>query len=80
MASDKLPTVKTLRKLLSEEGLSAAQWMEIGTQLELKHSTLKEIEYSYPRSPENCLLEVLHCWLRNQKTTPTLEEFKIALR
>ena len=42
MASDKLPTVKTLRKLLSEEGLSAAQWMEIGTQLELKHSTLKE--------------------------------------
>ena len=29
MASDKLATVKTLRTLLSEEGLSAAQWMEI---------------------------------------------------
>ena len=78
--SDKVLTVKTLRKLVSNEGLSTAQWMEIGTQLELEHSTLKEIEYTYPRSPEKCLLEVLHRWIRNHETTPTLEEFKSALR
>ena len=69
-------TVRTLRVLVSNEGLSAAQWMEIGTQLKLKHSTLMELGITYPHSPEKCLLEVLHRWLRNHN----INEFKSALR
>ena len=71
-------SISSLRKVVSEKGLSAAQWMEIGTHLELDHNTLKAIEYSYPRSPERCLLEVLHRW--TTKHEKTLDEFKSVIR
>ena len=78
MADSDAVSVSSLRKVLSKKGLSAAQWMEIGTQLELEYSTLKEIECTYPRSPEKCLLEVLYRWIIKHKRT--LEEFKDAIR
>ena len=78
--SDKVPTIKTLLKLVSNKGLSAAQWMEIGIKLQLEHSTLEEIEWSYPRSPERCLIEVLHRWLNYHVAEVTMKEFQSALR
>ena len=73
------PSIDSLLDLVYQEGLSAEKWREIGTRLELKPSTLDEIEWAHPRSPTECLLKMLNEWLRYDETA-TLEKYKKALR
>ena len=73
-------SISSLRKVLTDKGVGPAQWMEVGTHLELDFNTLKAIECSHPRSPERCLLEVLHRWTKKCPKSLTLEEFKEAMR
>ena len=73
-------SIPSLRKVLTDKGVGAAQWMEIGTHLELDFNKLEAIECSHPRSPERCLLEVLHRWTKKCPKSPTLENFKKAMR
>ena len=72
-------SVASLRKVLYRKGFSAAQWREIGTQLDLPSSELDEIEWAHPRSPRECLLKMLALWLRYDETG-TMGKFKKALR
>ena len=61
------------------EGLSAAQWEEIGAHLGLPTIVLKEVEYTWPRSPDRCLLEVVSRWSKSNSTV-SKEEFLQALK
>ena len=70
----------TLIELVYKQGLNAAQWREIGTQLKVKSSTLDEIEWAHHRSPKECLLEVLDAWKRQYGDAATLERFERALK
>ena len=77
--SDHDLTVRSLLMCVDNEGLSAAQWEEIGVQLGLPHGELKNIEYAYHHRPEKCLIEVVWKWL-NSNITPSEEEFLQALK
>ena len=72
-------TEESLVKCVYNEGLNAAQWEKIGVHLKLPFSKLKEVEYSYPRSPDICLLEVVSIWLKSNSTV-SKEEFLQALK
>ena len=77
--SDHDLTEISLRKCVDNEGLSAAQWEDIGARLGLPTSVLKEIEYTWPRSPDRCLLEVVSRWIKSSSTV-SKEEFLQALK
>ena len=77
--SDHDLTENSLLMCVYNEGLSAAQWESIGAQLGLPTSVLKELEYTWPRSPDRCLLEVVSRWIRFNNTV-SKEEFLQALR
>ena len=77
--SDHDLTVRSLLACVDNEGLSAAQWEEIGVQLGLPHGELKNLEYSYYRWPNKCLIEVVSKWLISN-TTPSKERFLQALK
>ena len=80
MASGNSLHVSSLFDLVYSEGLNAARWKEIGTRLELRPSTLDEIEYAHSRSPaRERLLYMLRAWLRCDENA-TLEKYKRALR
>ena len=81
MSDTSTPSIDSLLDLVYKEGLimSAEKWREIGTRLELKPSTLDEIEWAHPRSSTECLLKMLNEWLRYDETA-TLEKYKKALR
>ena len=79
MSAHSTPSIDSLLDLVYKEGLSAEKWREIGTRLELKPSTLDEIEWAHPRSPTECLLKMLNEWLRYDEKA-TLEKYKNALR
>ena len=72
-------TVRSLLMCVENEGLSAAQWEEIGVQLGLSHGELKNVEYSNYRWPEKCLIAVVSKWL-NSNITPSKEEFLQSLK
>lgn len=79
MPSQSVLSVARLRKLVYKKGFNAAQWREIGTQLELPSSELEEIEWAHQRSPKECLLKMLALWLRYDENG-TMENFKKALK
>ena len=72
-------SVARLRKLVHNESFSAAQWREIGIQLDLPYGELDEIEWAHPRSPRECLLKMLALWLKYDDNG-TVEDFKKALK
>ena len=51
----------TLIELVYKQGLNAAQWREIGTQLKVKSSTLDEIEWAHHRSPKGMFAGGARC-------------------
>ena len=77
--SDHDLTVRSLLTCVKSEGLSAAQWEEIGVHLGLPHDELKNVEYAYHRWPEKCLIEVVSKWLKLNSTS-SKEEFLQALK
>ena len=79
MSGDDLTENSLLMCVKNAKGLSAAQWEEIGAHLGLPTSELKEIEYTYPRLPNRCLLEVVSRWLKSNSTA-SKEEFLQALK
>ena len=72
-------SVASLLDLVYKEGLSAAQWREIGIRLELPPSELDVIEKDNRGRSKDCLHEMLMAWLRYDKTA-TLFKYKNALR
>ena len=77
--SDHDLTERSLLMCVYNEGLSAAQWEEIGAHLGLPTSVLKEVEYTWPRSPDRCLLEVVSRWSESNSAV-SKEEFLQALK
>ena len=77
--SDHDLTVQSLLECIDNEGLSAAQWEEIGVQLRLPRRVLKNVEYAYHRWPEKCLIEIVSKWL-DSNITASEEEFLQALK
>ena len=74
-----LNDLSSLVRRVKSEGLSAAQWEEIGVHLGLPHDELKNVGYANPREPEICLIQVLSKW-RNSSTTLSEEKFLRALK
>lgn len=72
-------SVASLLDLVYKEGLSPAQWREIGIRLELPPSELDVIEKDNRGRSKDCLHEMLGLWLKYDKTA-TLEKYKSALR
>lgn len=79
MSSGNSLPVSALLDLVYSKGLSAAQWREIGTRLELSPGMLDEIEWAHHRSPRECLQKMLNAWLRYEKTA-TLVKYNRALK
>ena len=45
--------------------VTAANWHQLGVQLEIDLATLNTIEYNYHRDAQRCMTEVITWWLRN---------------
>jgi len=56
----------------------AANWMEIGLELELNSYTLSIIEKDHPQQSEDCFKKTLHQWLKSSHTA-TWNTLEIAL-
>ena len=69
-----------LLDLVYKKGLSAAQWREIGTRLNVKSGKLNEIQCDHQGSSMNCLLKTISMWRNQYVDAETLETFKSALR
>ena len=56
-------TVKEIQNELSE--MAAANWYQLGMQLEIPPAELRTVECNYPHDAQRCMTEVLNRWLRN---------------
>ena len=56
-------TVKEIQNELSE--MAAANWYQLGMQLEIPPAELRTIECNNPHDAQRCMTEVLNRWLRN---------------
>ena len=45
--------------------LSGVKWFPLGIQLDIKKSELDRIKTENPQNENNCMIEVLHYWLKN---------------
>ena len=58
-------TQLTLKEILNElSEVAAAQWYQLGIQLEIPAATLSTIESDHPRDAQRCMIEVLNTWLQ----------------
>ena len=55
--------------------MTAAQWYQLGVQLEIPPATLSTIEIDHPHNAQRCLTEVITRWLQN---TPECSWAKLA--
>ena len=53
-----------MKNLTNDLSTVAMKWFDIGIQLKIEHSTLKNIESDH-RSQTRCLSEMLRCWFNN---------------
>ena len=67
------------------EALSGVNWFELGIQLGLKHSRLRDIEIENPRDVSRCKIDMIAAWLKKKddvakKGGPTCKQLAEALR
>ena len=55
------------------------KWYHLGVQLKVPISDLKAIRTQYLNNPDDCLLEMLSCWLSNTTPSPTWQTVVDAL-
>ena len=67
------------------EALSGVKWFDLGIQLGLKHSRLRDIEFENPRDVSRCKIDMIAAWLKKKddvakKGGPTCKQLAEALR
>ena len=67
------------------EALSGVKWFDLGIQLGLKHSRLRDIEIENPRDVSRCKIDMIAAWLKKKddvakKGGPTCKQLAEALR
>ena len=67
------------------EALSGVNWFDLGIQLGLKHSRLRDIEIENPRNVSRCKIDMIAAWLKKKddvakKGGPTCKQLAEALR
>ena len=55
--------LKEIQNELNE--IAAAEWYQLGIQLEIPVATLRTIEHDHPRDAQRCMTEILNWWLQN---------------
>ena len=50
--------------------MTAAQWYQLGVQLEIPPATLSTIERDHPHDAQRCMTEVIIRWLQNAPEFP----------
>ena len=61
----------TLKILLRELRVKAADWEDIGIELEIEDGTLKQIKLDNPGDSKCCLRELLRKWLNQADPLPS---------
>ena len=55
--------LKEIQNELNE--IAAAEWYQLGIQLEIPVATLRNIDHEQPRDAQRCMTEILNWWLQN---------------
>ena len=61
----------TLKDLMRELKMKAADWEDIGVELEVDDGTLKQIKTDNPGDSKSCLRELLRKWLSRVDPQPS---------
>ena len=61
----------TLKDLLRELRVKAADWEDIGIELEIDDGVLKQIKLDNPGDSKSCLRELLRKWLSQVDPSPS---------
>ena len=65
-----IPSKPKLKDLTSALNKVASEWKRLGVNLEIPEGTLNNIAANYPHKSEDCLLEMLKEWLKQQVDPP----------
>ena len=69
-----------IKEVLDQMWEYRARWKFIGIELGIGEHSLDAIEANYPRNVDDCLREMIHCWLKNVSPRPTRRAMRVALQ